>query len=165
MKLSIVLGLLLGLLSTSVATHSYANCPPGWSQIASSSEHFYPCTPDPDRSQQQAALPPLWGDRWGAIATDEPHGIFGSVTGMLSQSLAEQGAMIACKGKGGTNCIPQLAYVNGCAALVVGPKVFTVAADTTVDKAVERGRKAVCSVENTDCHVHFSACSPPVRLR
>lgn len=115
-----------------------------------------------DASTQAPTL--HWESRWGAIATDEPHGVLGSVTDMRSQRAAEKGAMDDCKAKGGVNCTIQLPYKNACTALVVGDSKFIVTVDKTAEMAGKQGIDG-CSKESANCHVYFTACSPPALVK
>lgn len=142
------------------------SCPNGYYPV--NSPGVSGCAPIPGYGRQQqsqapnAPPPPKWESRWGAIATDEPHGIFGSVTGMQSRHAAESAAMSDCAAKGGQDCKLETWYSNGCAALIVGDHVYNVTAESTVERATELGMR-ICSAGGvTGCHVYFSACSPPV---
>ncbi|MDR2220309.1 MAG: DUF4189 domain-containing protein [Methylobacillus sp.] len=108
---------------------------------------------------------PVWEDRWGAVATDAPHGIFGSAANMRSKSSAEQTAMADCKAKGGINCIVENWYSNSCAVMVVGDGGYNVTARDTLVEATERGMRYCTDAKRTNCRVHFSTCSLPVQIR
>lgn len=115
-------------------------------------------------SSQGAASQPQWQDRWGAIATDEPHGILGSVTGMKNRSLAEQGALVDCRAKGGKSCKLETWYNNGCATLTVGDRGYNVNHSATLELAVLEGLKMCKADGDAGCRTYFSACSPAVRI-
>lgn len=106
-----------------------------------------------------------WESRWGAIATDEPHGVLGSVTNMSSRRDAEKAAMEDCKAKGGENCKLETWYSNGCAALILGDNFYNVTAGTSIAQAIEEGMKTCSAKGQTGCHVYFKACSPPAPVR
>lgn len=167
MKLRFVL-IFFGLLTLHLTIQAEGRCPPG----------YYPwdtpgvsgCIPIPGYNQQQQQTTPprplgRWESRWGAIATDEPHGIVGSVTGLSSRQAAERGAMADCAAKGGQHCKLETWYSNGCAALVVGDHVYNVTAEASLEQATEQGMKICSRGGVTGCHVHFSACSLPALIR
>jgi len=122
-------------------------------------------SPRGQQSQTPQAPPELWQDHWGAIATYEPSGVLGVAANMQSESQAKQAAMADCQAKsGGSNCKFQLSYRNGCAAMVLGDKVFNVNSAGALDQAVQKGM-AQCSSASSNCHVYYSACSLPVRIQ
>src|SRR5579859_6511270 len=102
-------------------------------------------------TQASQASPPKWESRWGAIATDEPHGILGSAADMHSREAAEQSAMSDCKDKGGKNCKLETWFSNGCAVLVVGDHVYNVTADSSLEKATDLGMKTCSAGGVTGC--------------
>jgi len=157
------------LLGASVAAHAEGACPRGMIDVGQQCSHGV-CSPvcAPYSQQQQAPRPPppQWADRWGAIATDEPRGVLGSVTGMPSEAAAKEAAVADCKAKGGINCTQHmLAYANGCGAVVVGSKTFSIYASSTVAEVRAFGMKTCTDTGNVDCFVFFTACSPAVRIR
>ena len=166
MKLRTLLALLLGLSSLSITAHGEGGCPPGW--MPYSSTNVSSCGPIPGYNDQQQTAPqppsPQWADRWGAIATFEPNGSLGTAINMPTQSSAEQTAVADCQSKHGSTCKVQLSYRNQCAAMVVGGKIFNVNPGTTVEAAAQTGMNMCRSAAN-DCHVYYSACSPPVRIQ
>lgn len=102
-----------------------------------------------------------WKSRWGAIATDEPHGALGFSSGIKSGSSAEKAAINDCKAKGGVNCTVQVSYSNACGAVVVGDTVFNANWGNSVQEAVKKGID-MCNKASTNCHAYFTTCSPPV---
>lgn len=141
---SILLFLLFAtLLSPHVSAHAEGNCPPG----------FYPTTP-PGQSGPQGCAPipgnsldsntsqgPHWVSRWGAIATDVKAGSVGASIDMQSQRKAEKAAINDCKSKGGTRCVIQISYANGCAAMIVGDSIYNTTSDAMADVAIKAGLK------------------------
>ena len=118
--------------------------------------------------QQQAPQPPpqVWVDRYGAVATYEPGGILGTATNMQSKTEAKQAAMADCQAKGGgSNCKLQSVYRNECVVLLVGDKFFNFSAAVTIKAAIQSGMKVCTGDGNTNCHVYYSACSLPVRIK
>ncbi|MGJ7490474.1 DUF4189 domain-containing protein [Variovorax sp. ZT4R33] len=157
------LWLLLGMF---VSFGAYANCPPG-SYLISNPTNTY-CLPDPNyRSPQQALQQPVeqWERRWGAIATDGPRGAMGVVTDKRSEREASQIAMQDCRAKGGVDCKVDAAYDNQCAAVVVGDGGYNVSSRPTADQAITTGMKTCRDAGRSNCHVYYSACSLPVRIR
>lgn len=123
--------------------------------------------PGSQQQSQAPQLPPLtWVDQWGAIATYEPGGILGASTHMQSERKAKQSAMADCQTKGGgSNCKFIISYRNGCVALLVGDKFFNASSAATIEEATKSGMKVCAKNGNTNCHVYYSACSPPIVLQ
>ena len=74
-------------------------------------------------------------------------------------------AMTDCQANGGTECMLQVSYVNGCGAMVVGNPGFNVGNASTLDQVVQQGLKVCRDAGAIECRVYYSACSPPVRIR
>ena len=152
--------------------HAEGNCPPGYYPTGAPQGQGGPqsCAPMPgdDNQQQmqpQALPPPQWVSRWGAIATDKVKGILGAVTGLASKNEAQQAALADCQEKGGSPCKLEIAYDNECAALVVGDNGYNVGADATLEKVIQLGMNICTDAKNANCHVYYSDCSPPERIR
>jgi hypothetical protein len=105
-----------------------------------------------------------WVSQWGAIATDEPHGVLGFSTGLSSASKAEKAAIEDCRTKGGANCTLQVSYANGCGAVVVGDTVFNVNWGHDERDASSKGIRA-CERDSKNCHVYFTTCSQATLAR
>jgi hypothetical protein len=101
----------------------------------------------------------------GAIATDEPKGVLGAVTGVPNKSEAQQAALADCRAKGGSPCKLEIAYDNECAALVVGQKDYSINTGATADAANQLAMKTCSADGDAKCHVYYSACSLPVRIQ
>ncbi|WP_425601660.1 DUF4189 domain-containing protein [Dyella subtropica] len=143
-------------------------CPAGTYPM--SGNGVFTCLPDPNYNQQQqspqSATPTpvrAWESHWGAIATDEPHGVVGSSSGVRSAEKAERKAIEDCKSKGGSNCKLQLSYSNGCGALLVGDKTFNLNWGGSEKEAIQKAM-TVCTASDTGCHVYFTSCSQAARL-
>lgn len=160
---------LLVLLLATTTLHAQAACPPGTIPYGTGNDPSA-CGPDnsqSDQPQQPQAprLPPqIWADYWGAISTDTPNGILGSSTHASSQANAEQAAVADCRSKGGTQCILQVSFRNGCGAMVIGDKGFNVNSAPTLGEAVQKGM-AICTKTSGDCHVYYSTCSLPEQIQ
>lgn len=117
--------------------------------------------------QQQMASPPApqWAPRWGAIATDEPHGILGTSGNEISQQAAEEAALANCKAKGGSPCKLEIPYSNGCIAFTVSDSGYNAAADTKIEIASQKGMITCQEAGASNCRTYYTACSPPVRVR
>ncbi|WP_353506064.1 DUF4189 domain-containing protein [Variovorax fucosicus] len=137
-------------------------CPPG--QIAyGSGPGLNTC--GPDNRQQQAPQRPTeqWERRWGAIATG---GALGVATDKLSKQEASQTAMSDCAAKGGTNCKIEITYYNQCAVVVAAEDgSYNTPSNATLDGAIATGIKTCRDAGHSNCHVYYSACSLPVRIR
>lgn len=170
MKYSSVLLLLLAtLLFCGRAAHAEGNCPDGYYTIGGGSPGApVGCAPIPGYDQgqqgQQQPAPPQWASKFGAIASYIPKGILGYSTNMASRSQAEQAAIADCKAQGGTECQIETWYSNGCAALIVGHPGYVVNTAPTTEQAVSVAMTACTNAGNTNCRVHYSACSLPQRI-
>lgn len=166
MKSIVLTCLLLAMVSFSSHTHAQvAGCAPG--DILSTAGGVSTCLPGsapPPEPEAPQPVQPKWESRWGAIATDANKGVIGSSIGMSNESLAKSAAMDDCHKKGGIDCVLQMPFSNGCAALIVGDTVFNVIADKTSELAAQVGIKQ-CSKDSTNCRVYFMTCSPAVRVR
>ena len=150
--------------------HAEGNCPPGQYPIGTPQGQIGPqgCAPIPGYNQQQAQPQPppeRWVDQWGAIATDGPGGHFGADTSSQSQAVAEQIAVSRCKINGGSICEVEISYRNGCAAMVVGHLQHSSNSAPTQNEAVHTGMKVCTDAGDTNCHVYYSDCSPPLRIQ
>ena len=146
--------------------HAEGNCPPG--QYPVGGQGWQGCNPIPGYGNQQQGPQqpaPQWEGRWGAVATDGPKGAMGVATDRRSERDASQAAMQDCQSKGGVNCQVDAAYDNQCAAVVVGDGGYNVSSRRTADQAVAVGMKTCRDAGRANCHVHYSACSLPVRIR
>lgn len=151
--------------------HAEGNCPPGYYPIGAPLGQGGPqsCAPIPEynnnQGQPQARRPPpQWESRWMAIATDAVKGSLGTSINMSSQNEAEQAAIVDCQAKGGTQCKIDVSYGNGCAAMVVGDTGYNVHGAATLAEATGLAMKT-CTAATSNCHVYYSACSPPVQVQ
>jgi len=94
-----------------------------------------------------------------------PDGILGVSTDKRSEREASQVAINDCRSKGGMNCQIEATYDNQCAAVIVGDGGYNAPNAATVDRAVELGMKTCRASGRSNCHVYYSACSLPVRIR
>ncbi|MCH7294311.1 DUF4189 domain-containing protein [Acinetobacter higginsii] len=112
-----------------------------------------------------ASPPPVWADRWGAIATDNKTGSLGVSVDMKNKTKAQKAAIADCQAKGGKTCEVDIAYYNQCAAMVLGSKKYNTARAATKEKAIELGMQACNSEDgNKNCSVYYSGCSTAVRV-
>jgi len=145
--------------------HAEGGCPPG--QYPQQGQGWQTCVPIPGANQantQAVQNAGHWETRWGAVATFEPTGVLGAVTGLRTKDEAQQGAMDDCKAKGGTSCKLEVAYQNGCAALAGSDSGYVVTSDAEASSA-EKSAMATCSkAGNANCHIFYSACSKAVLI-
>lgn len=111
--------------------------------------------------------PPVkWVERWGAIATYEPAGIFGTATGMASKADAENAAMSECKKRGGgANCKLDVWYSNQCVAMVVSDRGYNTSTGKTTELAAQKGMRTCIESGDPNCHVYYTACSNAERIQ
>jgi hypothetical protein len=164
----------LFLCASAVCQHVRAQvaCPPGWIPYSAGGGGVAACGPDPSYNQeppsqapQSTQSTPVWQSRWGAIATDAPHGALGVTTHMPNQQTAEIGALADCHAKGGSNCQIQVSYSNSCAALAVSDVSGGTASRISSTQAEEAAMKVCKDGGGTNCHVYYSACSAPAQIR
>ena len=149
--------------------HAEGGCPPGL--IPASGTNVNSCVPIPpgyynnqQGVQQLQPLPPVWANRYGAIATDIPNRSGGISINQPDRSRAEQEAVANCQSNGGSNCSIEISYGNGCVALVGGKTGHNAKAGPTIEAATQAAMK-VCDAADTHCQVTYAACSPAVRIR
>ena len=153
---------LLGMLAFSSLACAQVACPTGWIPYSATS-----CGPAPDSQPSRQANGPsiVWESRWGAIATDGDKGVLGTATGEASQKRAESTAMADCQAKGGAPCKLQISYANACGVMVVGGSGFSTAYAGTKEEAVQKSMAVCKSDGDTTCHVYYTDCSLPKRVR
>ncbi|SDH08129.1 protein of unknown function [Dyella sp. 333MFSha] len=111
-----------------------------------------------------AAAPPVWEDRWGAVAMDYKASASGSVSDSPTEERASRAALLDCEGQGGTHCEVVLTYYNQCAAITQSAKgIFSSATAATKSRAESRVM-AKCGDERT-CRILYSQCALPVRVQ
>lgn len=142
-------------------------CPPGTIPNGTQS-NMTQCAPDPSYQQQpqQPIQPsPVWSDRWGAIASgDSAAPAFGAVTGLRSKRAAQAAAIAKCQGQNGPKCSIFTTYRNQCVAVVTGNNVAISAGAATLDEATQLAMNK-CKSKDSECHVYYTGCSYPVRVR
>jgi hypothetical protein len=107
----------------------------------------------------------VWEDRFGAVATDPHLAILGSSKNMTSRKIAENAALSDCKSQGGQSCKLDGWYRNGCAAMVAGHGGYSTSTAKDQDSAVKAAMKDCQAGGYTNCHVYYSDCSSPQRVR
>lgn len=156
-------------LTTGMA-HAQAACPSGTIPYGTGQDQSF-C--GPDNSQQQSTqqlpqaakpLPPIWVDKYGAIATDLVRKSGGVSANAPSRSSAEQAAIATCHANGGMICKVEISYGDGCVALVGGDTGHNAKSGLTIDLATQAAMK-VCKAADTHCQVTYTACSLPVRVQ
>ena len=168
--------LLIGLLLLSMnVVHAEGGCPPGYYPYPMGSAQGQPspqgCAPIPgyninqQQPRPQQSPPPKWVNHWGAIATALPQGIVGVSTNLFSDADATQSALSDCRSKGGTNCKIELSYGNQCIAMAVGNPGYSVDLGPTPTAASEKTLKGCTDGGFASCHVIYTGCSLPVRIR
>jgi hypothetical protein len=149
----------------STAVHGQAACPAGTIPYGTGQDQNV-CGPDDNRQpSQQQPTPPQWVSRWGAIATALPQGVMGFSTNLRSDADATHVALSDCRSKGGTNCKIELSYGNQCIAMAVGNPGYSVDLGLTSTAASEKSLKDCTNGGAANCHIIYSACSLPVRIR
>jgi len=165
MKRSIV-AIALFLLCTLNIAHAEGGCPPG--QYPQQGQGWQTCVPIPSGSADAQASQPIhvpsgWRSQWQAIATDTSKGIMGTSTDLDTPEGSVSAALADCRKKGGVNCQTEIAYGNGCVALVFGDKLMNSKGANNLKQA-EQSAMNKCKEEDTNCHVYYSACSLPIEV-
>ncbi|RZL45746.1 MAG: DUF4189 domain-containing protein [Variovorax sp.] len=155
------------LLCTAVA-HPEGSCPPGmYPTNPGSTNGVNGCYPIPGYQAQQQARQhpaPQWERRWGAVAIDPPKAVMGVAVDLRSKREATLSAVSDCERQGGSNCVVEAAYDNQCVAVVTGDDGHNTQSAATVQQATAIGMKTCREAGDTNCRVHYSACSLPVRI-
>lgn len=154
------------LMSTSLAVHAQAACPPGTIPYGTGQGQNM-CGPDDSQQQQPASPrtpPQIWVDHYGAMVSDNSLGKLGVAIDKQSEAEAWQSAEENCRAKGGLNCIRLVSYLNQCVAMVSGEKSYSFALGATPSDATRKANEK-CSASTTNCHVYYSACSLPIRIQ
>ena len=177
LKSAALVWLSIALMSLSTAVvHAEGGCPPGYYPYSIGNAQGQPgpqgCAPIPSydnqqraQSQQSSPRPPKWVDYWGAIATAPDQGVIGVSTNLSSDSEATQIALSDCRSKGGLNCKIGLSYRNQCIAFVGAHWGYGLNVGSTPAAASEKTLKDCTDGGLTNCHVIYTGCSLPVRIR
>lgn len=153
--------LIFALLSTA-AHPAFSQCAPGVPSAGNPG-----CIPpnQPNSPYYQPSLepgaapspPPIWEDRWAAVAVDESSGTAGVSTEKLSKRDAIAAAIDDCQSEGARNCKLLISYYSQCVALAQAPSGGFLFAETSAsleeakDHALEKCGKSSCSVMYSNC--------------
>lgn len=151
----------------SATAHAQTACPPGLIPYAAGAGGGVAvCGPAPTDNQQPMQRPPLWADRWGAVAAEAPGSppAFGSAVNMASKRAAETAALADCQARG-TKCQVALIYHNQCVAIVGGEKGWTPFGGPTIEIATQKSMNQCRADGSTQCKLDYSACSYPERIQ
>jgi hypothetical protein len=142
-------------------------CPPGTIDHNNGRAAAIVCSPIPGYGQQQAPQRPaeIWQDRYGAIYLDWTQGALGTSSNMASRPAAETAALADCKARGGVGCKQLNSYRNTCAAFSAADAGYASASDRTLDAAKQASMEECKNKGNTNCHVYYTDCSQPIRIR
>lgn len=171
MKTMMLMGLLLILLATtSPALAEGGTCPNGYYPIGGQGTSGCAPIPGYNQQRQQPLAPqipsPQWQSRFGAIATDAPHGVLGTATGKGSQFEAELEAMKNCEKNGGTQCQRAYWYSNSCVAITVDDQGgLLIRGRPTMDQAIQASMDACKKDGSTGCTAYYQDCSPAVQAQ
>ena len=157
---------MVGLLCNGLA-HAEGGCPPGMYPFRFAPNQPSSCAPIPGNGNQQAPQQPAprWESRWGAVAIDSPKAVMGVAVDKQSKREASRAAVSDCERQGGANCEIEAAYDNQCVAVITSNDSHNTPIAHTLDQAVATGMKTCRDAARANCHVHYSACSLPVRIR
>lgn len=139
------------------------NCPPGsYPQVG---QGWQSCVPIPGVAAEGAVNSQVWEERWGALAADHSDIIAGESKGQLSEREAVAAAIRDCENYGGTGCRQSAVYRNQCIAVVTGTDMSKTYTGPTMNSAEVLGMADCHKTGQHDCHVFYSGCSLPVRVR
>jgi hypothetical protein len=144
---------------------AYAQCSPGTILYHTPTNSY--CGPDPSYAPPQQSLqqPEVWQRRYGALVVDTQSGVLGVAANMRSRSAATEAAMDDCKDQGGTNCVLENSYSNGCTALVTADRGFSFDTNRMVQGAIDGALKRCADFRGVNCRLVYQGCSLPVRTR
>lgn len=143
-------------LTCALASGSAGACPPG--SVAQKGNGWEGCVSGSNSG------PPVWADRWGAIAIDEHSGSFGSSSSETSKAKAEKYALSMCKKSKASNCKIVVSYYNQCVGFVAGKNWPFIRTDRTIEAAVS-GSLNRCERQDRECRVFYSRCSLPEQVQ
>lgn len=101
--------------------------------------------------------PPIWEDRWAAVAVDEATGTAGISTGKLNKGDANRSAIAECQTDGAQGCKILISYYSQCVALAQAKEagiIFAVTSpqlDEAKSSSLKKCGKESCSVVYTNC--------------
>lgn len=153
------------LLLISAPALAEGGCPSGYAPSGVGPGGVQGCAPltgSNSGNTQQAAV---WKDRYGALATDDKLGKLGTSTDLDSRRKAESAALSDCQAQGGTQCKLEAWHRNGCTAMVVGHTGHVTETAADQDSAVQKAMKTCQADGDPACHIYYTACSSPQRVR
>lgn len=100
----------------------------------------------------------VYYDRWGAIATDESNGAFGTSEWVARKAAAEKKALKQCKKNQGIDCAIKYTYRNECVSVITGKKMNYFQSNVSEEVAISYGMSR-CQKEDSDCKVFYVGCS------
>lgn len=108
--------------------------------------------------QPQAAT--VYYDRWGAIATDESNGAFGTAEWIARKDGAEKKALKECRKNRGIDCAIKFTYTNECVSVITGARMNYFQSSVSDQAAISHGLRR-CQKDDSDCKVFYVGCSLP----
>lgn len=140
-------------------------CPPG--SYPQQGNGWRACVPIPGDNSSEAPRPPSeqWVDTWGALAVTSSGQINGQATDQTTEIEAVAAAIADCKAYGGQGCTKFGTYRNQCIAIAAGNTGSRILVGKTEDEAVANAMGRCSSDNLSACHVYYSGCSLPKRIR
>jgi hypothetical protein len=111
------------------------------------------------------AAPPVWHERWGAIAMDPNTAQSGTVTGLPDKQTATHQALDQCRRNGGRACEILVSYYNQCAAVAQRQSGGPVSVARSPDEKTAGDMAVKACGGKSECVVVYSACSDAVRVQ
>jgi hypothetical protein len=162
-KLRFVLLLIVTIYST--LTMAEGGCPPGsYPQVG---QGWRACVPIPGDTSDESSHPAAeqWIDKWGALAVTDSGQINGQATNKATEFEAISSAIADCQAYEGQGCRKLGTYRNQCVAIAAGDTASRISVGKTEDLAVTNAMKDCSSDKLTGCHIYYSGCSLPQRIR
>lgn len=141
------------------ATAEGGSCPPGYYPVGGGPSRGCATLPS-NTGTNGGGRSPVYEKRWGAIALNPTTGLYAIANQVDGKRQARKRALEQC----GDGCEVQFTYYNQCAAMAQGRGPVAIATAASKREAESRAL-AQCATVSTDCAVHDSQCSVPVRVR
>jgi hypothetical protein len=106
-----------------------------------------------------------WINKWGALAVTDTGQINGQATDQATEADAVNAAIADCQAYGGRGCAKFGAYRNQCIAVATSDAGSRILVGKTEDDAVANAMKKCSEDKLTSCHIYYSGCSLPRRIR
>jgi len=159
------IALTLIVVAYSSITFAEGGCPPG--SYPQEGQGWRACVPIPGDTSGEAPRPPAqqWADTWGALAVTDNGQINGQATDETTEIDAVNAAIADCEAYKGQGCKKLGTYRNQCVAIAAGDTASRISVGKTEASAVANAMMDCGANKITNCHIYYSGCSLPKRLK